>query len=574
MTRKKYDLAKACIGVAALGTLSGCASQRPAPTPALECSQMLNVSIPASAIALPTNGAVVTSATSVPAADPAGSHPLPAYCRVLGSIIAADPSTPPVNFELDLPGAWNGKALMLGGGGFNGTIPQTSGNLPAGPIDRPGPLARGYAVFASDSGHQSPTSTPSPLAPAMDARFALNPGALQNFAGDALKKTRDAATFLIRVRYAVRDVDRMYFAGGSTGGREALDVVLRWPEDWDGAIAWYPAWNHVSLVMQVGRVARALAEPGAWLNPAERKLFFDATLEACDGLDGAEDGIVSNVAACNSRFDLDAAHLRGNPVRCRGGLDLGDTCLSDVQLGTLRTFNSAIAFDPPLASGETHYPGYNVYGADLGMTSDKPAQYWVTALALGTDPPGNPLIAGSSPSISVFWDQWVRFVFAGDEHYDALSLDPVTRGALRDRIDRLSERLDVNATDFSAFARKGGKLIIAHGTADVLVSNRATQEYVARIQAAMGGAEVRKFLRYYEVPGFGHGVSTVFNASWDSLTALDDWVESGAAPPPQVVTDSIGVPGRTRPLCEYPSWPRYQGDGDMNAASSFTCAQP
>jgi hypothetical protein len=32
------------------------------------------------------------------------------------------------------------------------------------------------------------------------------------------------------------------------------------------------------------------------------------------------------------------------------------------------------------------------------------------------------------------------------------------------------------------------------------------------------------------------------------------------------------VPGRTRPLCEYPSWPKYKGSGDVNLASSFTCS--
>ncbi|RYZ11662.1 MAG: tannase/feruloyl esterase family alpha/beta hydrolase, partial [Comamonadaceae bacterium] len=29
---------------------------------------------------------------------------------------------------------------------------------------------------------------------------------------------------------------------------------------------------------------------------------------------------------------------------------------------------------------------------------------------------------------------------------------------------------------------------------------------------------------------------------------------------------------RARPLCEWPTWPRYRG-GDANAAASFTCTQ-
>jgi Tannase and feruloyl esterase len=80
-------------------------------------------------------------------------------------------------------------------------------------------------------------------------------------------------------------------------------------------------------------------------------------------------------------------------------------------------------------------------------------------------------------------------------------------------------------------------------------------------------------LRYYEIPAYGHAASTTFNAAWDSLTTLENWVERGIAPPPQTVADTAGVPGRTRPLCEWPTWPRYKGNGDANAAASFECVK-
>jgi feruloyl esterase len=89
----------------------------------------------------------------------------------------------------------------------------------------------------------------------------------------------------------------------------------------------------------------------------------------------------------------------------------------------------------------------------------------------------------------------------------------------------------------------------------------------------MGHTKVDNFVRFYEIPGYGHALSSVFNASWDSLTALESWVEKGVAPANEIVTDTVGVPGRTRPLCDYPSWPKYKGSGDVNLASSFTCSQ-
>jgi hypothetical protein len=82
---------------------------------------------------------------------------------------------------------------------------------------------------------------------------------------------------------------------------------------------------------------------------------------------------------------------------------------------------------------------------------------------------------------------------------------------------------------------------------------------------------VERFARYYEIPGFGHAVSTTFNATWDSLAALEQWAESDVAPSNQVVTDSFRTPTRNRPLCDYPKWPRYNGTGDATLATSFTC---
>jgi len=238
--------------------------------------------------------------------------------------------------------------------------------------------------------------------------------------------------------------------------------------------------------------------------------------------------------------------------------------LSDSQLATLHTYATPIVFETALASGEKDYPGYNIYGADLGRPANNPVQSIVNSLALGAD-------AAATSSLNLFWDHWARYFVARNPSYDALALDPQKLGSLQARVSELSLLLDVNQTDFSAFAAKGGKLLIAHGAADVLVSTRATEQYFERLKKAMGVEKVRDFARFYEIPGYGHAVSTVFNASWDSLTALENWVERSAAPPDQVVTDTVGLPGRQRPLCEYPAWPKYRGQGDVNAASSFFC---
>jgi len=73
------------------------------------------------------------------------------------------------------------------------------------------------------------------------------------------------------------------------------------------------------------------------------------------------------------------------------------------------------------------------------------------------------------------------------------------------------------------------------------------------------------------LPGFGHGFGP-FNAKIDSLTALQNWVEKGQAPKGMTTTDGNPNANRSRPLCEWPTWPKFTGaPGSEGNASSFTC---
>ncbi|NEX62426.1 tannase/feruloyl esterase family alpha/beta hydrolase [Noviherbaspirillum galbum] len=541
----------------------GTTTTTPAVLP-LTCAQLAGTAIPASSIGLPTSGGAVTSATLV-AASGTGASAVPEHCLVNASISPVDKTAPNIQFRVALPTNWNSKALMLGGGGFDGSIPNVTGNVPNGPTDKATPLGRGYVTFASDSGHQANAFG------SQDGSFALNDEAARNFGGDAIKKTRDAAMYLAKLRYAVDKVQKAYFAGGSTGGREALAAVTRWPADWDGAISWYPAWNDAAALLGGQRMNRALAQPGAYPNTAKRQLLYNAVMAACDGLDGVNDGLISNQNRCNAVFNPTTATYNGNPLRCANGADTGDTCLSDAQITALKTINTDTRFNFSLASGENHYPGYNVWGADLGITTNpSPVQPTVTFLAFGTSQPVMPM-PRTAPYVSVLLDQWIKSSVTKDANFDSLSFDPENPGPYAGRISELSTQLDTRV-DLAPFAAKGGKLLMAHGTVDVLVSTRATEEYYQRLQSQMGPSEVDKFARYYEVPGLGHAASTVFNATWDSLTALENWSEKSTSPSSQVVADTVGVPGRTRPLCDYPKWPKYNGTGDVNSAASFTCS--
>ena len=96
--------------------------------------------------------------------------------------------------------------------------------------------------------------------------------ALRNFGKESVKKGHDAAIEIIKKAYG-RAPERFYFIGGSQGGHEALDAAARYPNDYDGVVAHYPAYNVTLLHLGSLNVGRALYEGGgaAWINPAELK---------------------------------------------------------------------------------------------------------------------------------------------------------------------------------------------------------------------------------------------------------------------------------------------------------------
>lgn len=59
------------------------------------------------------------------------------------------------------------------------------------------------------------------------------------------------------------------------------------------------------------------------------------------------------------------------------------------------------------------------------------------------------------------------------------------------------------------------------------------------------------------------------------ISEAPDWVSRGARPRNPIAYDGNQGPtaGRSMPLCEYPQWPRYNGQGDPNSATSYTCVE-
>ncbi|RZT36382.1 tannase/feruloyl esterase family alpha/beta hydrolase [Cupriavidus agavae] len=514
------------------------------------CNALKGASIPASALALASGGATVNAATLV-AADASGNT-LGEYCQVRGAIAPVDAASPNINFAVNLPTQWNGKGIQFGGGGFDGTLIDGTETVRFALPDDPAPLARGYATWGDDSGHQSSSIT--------DGRFATNDEALVNYGGDTLKKTHDVAIALIAQRYG-KALTRAYFLGTSTGGRDALTYIQRWPADYDGVVANEPALNYTGTRLSNVALGRALYLNGGagWLNINKTLLVQKAAMDACDTLDGVADRVISNVEGCR----VGALQVLAS-LRCAGGADTGDTCLSDAQIATVKVIEQPLQLGYPLANGVTEAGGYNILEGALVAGP-------FTSRDLGTRPvPGNPATTADA-NMYLTGDQWTKYFVTRNAAFDTLTFDPASPGSWTSRVQAVSALTDATNPDLSAFLGKGGRLILLHGLADEVISPNSTIAWYKAVTGRVGQAAVDQGIRFYTVPGMGHGTGS-FLPAWNSLTALENWVELGAAPATRTVMDTnAGTYGRTRPLCLYPSWPKYKGTGSADAAINYTC---
>jgi hypothetical protein len=476
----------------------------------------------------------------------------PAFCKVLGHIEPTDPNAPPIKFEVNLPTEWNDRTVQYGGGGFNGTLITGLGLPPSYPFDKPSPLERGFATYGTDSGHESRAGEPPQV-------FALNDEAFENFAYRSYKKVRDAAVDLM-VRAYGRPPQKIYFMGSSEGGREALTMAQRYPDDFDGIFARVPVINWAGL--QHAGMRSGIATMGeGWIRPAQVKLVADAVRQACGEADGLGDMLVRNPVGCKAKFKADS-------LRCTRGQS-ADLCLTDEQIKAIDTLHADYKFPFPLANGLDDYPGWGVSGEDTPPFG--PSGGWISWW-LGTAAPAQPPMQ-SNGIAWVYGAGGIQYVFARDPKLDVTSYRPEEH---KQRLLEVSGLMDSTNPDLGPFRSRGGKLIILEHMADYAQSPYAGIRYFENVERKLGKAETTEFARLYTAPGVDH-VGFGAPANVDMLSVLIDWVEKGQAPGDlEVGEQKVEAPAfavlRALPLCRWPTWPHYRG-GDSKSSSSFLCAE-
>ena len=516
-------LAAAAVALTGAGSaLAQAPSDAPAPhTPAVACEQLAQGALPAARITLAE--ARPAGAFTIPGAAGGfgpSSMDLPAFCRVAATLAPTPDSE--IRMELWLPANWNGKFLMVGNGGWSGSISYSAMGEP---------LARGYAVASTDTGHEGARGT-----------FAFgHPEKLVDFAWRAVHETTLDGKTLTAAYYGAGP-RLSYWDGCSSGGRQGLKEVQMFPADYDGVIAGAPAnnWNRLQVQSMLASVSNNPKGRPPVLGGAQISLLHTAALGQCDGLDGVVDGEIADPRAC--RF-------RPSSLICAPGQALA-ACLSVEQAAVADRIYAPVR-NP--ASGELIYPGLEP-GSEL--------QWPVVILrpwTIGIDTFG---------------------LAHGDANWDQYGFDPVKDAALAEQTD-----IGVVAisTDLSAFKNRGGKLIQYHGWADALIAPENSVNYYESVAARQGGLEpTEAFYRLFLVPGMGH-CGGAYQLDW--ITALEQWVEGGMAPaqivgkrqppanfapPAQAAPTPPRDPG-ARPICAYPLQAAYKGAGAAGNPASFAC---
>ena len=145
-------------------------------------------------------------------------------------------------------------------------------------------------------------------------------------------------------------------------------------------------------------------------------------MQACDALDGVIDGLISNQDACNATFDPATAMLNSNPLRCPGGADTGDTCLSDAQIAALRAMNEPASSRsararPPRIPRLQHLGRRSRHHLDVAAGADRHLPH------LGSAPPANPMPA-TAPYVGQQVDGVLKYIITRDPTFESAVLRP------------------------------------------------------------------------------------------------------------------------------------------------------
>jgi feruloyl esterase len=494
----------------------------------------------------------ITSATLVPAAPPK-----PDYCDVKGSVATDGEGAGPnsAGFEIMLPSNWNGKFIFSGVRGTGGSL-EPAANVP----DEDQFLVKGYASATTDAGH-----------PRSDTNwYFTSPGVpnvakLTDYFYRATHQVTVAAKQLVKSYYGSKTIAHSYFDGCSNGGKQGPMAAVRYPDDYDGIIAGCPWLDPVGSELNDLKNAKAFLDPASHIPLAKLPEIQDAVNAQCDALDGVKDGLIQNPAKCS--FDPQILVPRVLTKAQADALDLYFTGVRDEKGNLISPGSSVSNLQAQFAGVNRNPDGTFVPGVEL----DTPAPYPTAAQPWGKSRP--PHLWNSAGGV-------ILTLGHNDPSFDMNNNVFQKNGVVKsEELDFLYGRLGANIVDdpsrLQPFLKKGGKLLMYHGLNDVPISGYTTTLFYEDLAEQNGGYDkIQNQVRLFMVPGMQHCNDGPAPVYFDTLSALEQWVEKGVGPDGIIAsyTENWGKDVvRTMPLCKFPEQAHYNGSGEVTDAKNWSC---
>ena len=398
--------------------------------------------------------------------------------------------------------------------------------------------------------------------------FGLEFEARKDYGYGAVAKLHPLVTELTASYYA-EPISYTYGAGSSNGGRHAMIAATRMADAFDGLLAGYPGFHLPRAAVQHAWDVQSFLSVGETLQRAYSRDELDVVaagvLEACDALDGIEDGLVFDVAGCQQTFQ---------PAAIVCSVDEMSNCLSQDKVDAL----ARILGGPRNRAGEQLY---SEWAWDTGLGSNG----WRAWKLESSVPPWDmqPIIAvmGSGSLAQVFTTEPTPldgdstslqdYLLQFDFDRDAPKIDATSAAFPESAMEMMTppDSDDPRLTDLEA---AGGRLLIFHGVSDPVFSFLDTVTWYEKLLE--NNPDATEFVRLYAIPGMPHGPGGVAPDEFDALSALIDWVEDDAAPGALIATvrdDNDNAPaalrGAERPLCPWPAVATYTY-GNFSSARS------
>jgi pimeloyl-ACP methyl ester carboxylesterase len=452
---------------------------------------------------------------------------IPEFCRVMGRVL------PEIRFEVTLPTRWNRRFLMTGNAGFGGDTLESPQRL----LLRGIAMRRGFVQAITNTGHDQRDE---PL-----ATFAVNRQKLLDYAFRSLHVTADVGKRIVMEYYGTKPA-RSYFQGCSTGGRQALILAQRYPDDFDGIVAGAPVLNFSGTMTSFA--CNALALQAAPVPYSKLATLAERVYALCDDKDGLKDGLIDDPRRCGFRPSRDLP-------RCPEGMD-NDRCFTAAQIGTLEKIYVGIK-----SQGRTIFPGWPVSAEIAGPNGRSGWDQWIVRET-----------PGKTTSHS-FAESFFRYM-AFPRKEEGIELSAFDIETLPQRLSWIHNILDATDPDLTRFRDRNGKMLMYFGWADQSLNAQMGVDYYESVLQKMG-PQTQDFFRLFMQPGVFHCGGGVGPGNFEPLLALLDWLEAGKAPDRIVAAQVVdGKTVRTRPLCPYPQTAKYNGSGSIDEARNFRCAAP